>query len=257
MSDPREQNERFGGYGRSLQHFDRKQLLFQIHETMRERAYLQHGVEVRPGDVVFDVGANVGVAAVFFAAECQAGVVHSFEPVAPLYEYLRMNTEPYPACVAHPYGLSDLTQHATIAYYPTAAAMSSLYADPEADAELVRTCLVNRGATREEAERAVPEGYRARIIECDLRRTSDAIADLAEDQIDLLKIDVEKAELDVMHGISDACWGRVKQVAAEVHDDEGRLAQVTALLHDHGFDVVAEQGEVMRGTGLYMVFATR
>jgi 31-O-methyltransferase len=244
-------------YGRSLHHFDRKQLLFQIHETMRERAYLQHGVEVHPGDVVFDVGANVGVAAVFFAAECRAGVVHSFEPVEPLYEYLCMNTEPYPACVAHPYGLSDRSRQTTITYYPTAAAMSSLYADPDADAEFVRTCLVNRGATRAEAERAVPESYRPQTLQCELRNTSEVMTALGADQIDLLKIDVEKAELEVMLGISDAGWRGVKQVAAEVHDDAGRLAQVTSLLHDHGFTVVAEQGDDMRGTNLHMVFATR
>jgi FkbM family methyltransferase len=175
---------------------------------MRERAYLQHGVDVRGGDVVFDVGANVGVAAAFFAAECHAGVVHSFEPVAPLYEYLCVNTKPYPACVAHPYGLSDRTRRTAIAYYPTAAAMSSLYADPDADAELVRTCLVNRGATREEAERAVPESYRQEMLQCELRNTSEVIDEVGVEQIDLLKIDVEKAELDVMRGISDAGWPR-------------------------------------------------
>lgn len=246
-----------GSYGRSLQHFDRKQLLFQIHETIGERTYLQHGVEVHTGDVVFDVGANVGVAAVFFAAECHAGVVHCFEPVRPLYDYLRVNIEPYPACVAHHYGLSDRTRHTTITFYPTAAAMSGLYADPDADAELVRTSLMNRGATREQAERAVPESYRRDTLDCELRNTSEVFDELGVERIDLLKIDVEKAELDVMRGVSDAGWRRVKQVAAEVHDDDGRLAQVTSLLHDHGFDVVAEQEEVMRGTTVHMVFATR
>ena len=186
-----------------------------------------------------------------------AGVVHSFEPVAPLYEYLRKNTEPYPACVAHPYGLSDRAWRTTITYYPTAAAMSSLYADPDADAEFVRTCLMNRGRDAAEAERAVPESYPPQTLECELRNTSDVIAALGVEQIDLLKIDVEKAELEVMLGISDAGWRAVKQVAAEVHDDAGRLSQVTALLHDHGFAAVAEQGDDMRGTNVHMVFATR
>jgi FkbM family methyltransferase len=244
-------------YGRMLQHYDRKQLLFQVHETMRERTYLRHGVDVRPGDVVFDVGANVGVAAVFFAAECHAGLVHSFEPVEPLFELLLANTEPYEACVAHSYGLSDRTREATIGYYPTAAAMSGLYTDPDADAEFVRTCLMNRGATRDEAERAVSGSYQQVTLQCSLRRTSDVLSALEVDQIDLLKIDVEKAELEVLRGIADSDWPRIKQVAAEVHDDQGRLTEVTSLLRHHDFDVVAEQDAVMRGTNLCMVFGTR
>lgn len=247
----------FADYGRTLHHHDRKQLLFQIHETMGERAYLRHGVDVRPGDVVFDVGGNVGVAAVFFAAECDAGVVHSFEPVPPLYELLRVNTEPYPACVAHPYGLADHTSSATIGYYPTAAAMSGLYTDPDADAEFVRTCLMNRGKTREEAELAVSESYPRVMLQCELRTTSDVINALDVDRIDLMKIDVEKAELDVLRGIADADWPLIKQVVAEVHDEDGRLALVTSLLERQGFTVVAEQDEVMRGTNVGMVFGTR
>jgi FkbM family methyltransferase len=247
----------FAAYGRTLHHHDRKQLLFQIHETMGERAYLRHGVDLGAGDVVFDVGGNVGVAAVFFAAECQASVVHSFEPIGALYDLMRANTEKYEACVAHPYGLSDRTTRTMIGYYPTAAAMSGLYTDPEADAEFVRTCLMNRGATRDEAERAVSDGYQRVMVPCELRKTSEVIDALGIDQIDLLKIDVEKAELDVLRGIAEADWSRIKQVAAEVHDDEGRLALVTSLLVRHGFDVVAEQDDVMRGTNVSMVFGSR
>ena len=46
---------------------------------------------VREGDTVLDVGANVGVAAAFFAGGCGAGVVHSFEPVLPIFEVLERN----------------------------------------------------------------------------------------------------------------------------------------------------------------------
>ena len=51
----------------ALQHPDPQQLWFQITEIFGERTYLQHGVRVAEDDVVFDVGANAGVAAVFFA----------------------------------------------------------------------------------------------------------------------------------------------------------------------------------------------
>lgn len=87
---------------RLLEHPDPPQLWYQLGEIVESRIYLQEGVEVRPGDVVLDVGANIGDDAAFFAAECGAGVVHSFEPVQPVFEQLRQNLHHFPACVPHP-----------------------------------------------------------------------------------------------------------------------------------------------------------
>jgi hypothetical protein len=78
---------------RLLRHYDPPQLLFQLAEVVGERTYLKHGIDVHEGDIVLDVGANVGVAAAFFASDCKAGLVHSFEPMAPLFELLRENAE--------------------------------------------------------------------------------------------------------------------------------------------------------------------
>jgi hypothetical protein len=66
---------------RLLEHPDPPRLWYQLEEIVESRIYLQEGVEVRPGDVVLDIGANIRVAAAFFAAECRAGAVHCFEPV--------------------------------------------------------------------------------------------------------------------------------------------------------------------------------
>jgi len=35
-------------------------------EVFGARCYLQHGIELRDGDCVFDVGANIGMASIFF-----------------------------------------------------------------------------------------------------------------------------------------------------------------------------------------------
>ena len=224
---------------------------------MHERTYLRYGIEVRAGDVVLDVGANVGVAAVFFAAECNAGLVHSFEPIAPLYQLLRQNTAEYAACVAHLCGISDASRRAVIAYYPDSAAMSSLYANPIEDAALVRRCVLNSGASEEMASDAVEGRFEYIEMDCELRTLSEVSRELALDQIDLLKIDVERAELDVLRGIGDAQWPGIKQVVAEVHDEQGRLHEAAALLEQRGFHVTVTQDDVMRETSLHMIFARR
>ena len=61
-------------------------------EVFTQREYLQHGVVLRPGDTVFDVGANVGMFSVFAAEECGGDItVHAFEPIPQIHDVCRRN----------------------------------------------------------------------------------------------------------------------------------------------------------------------
>jgi 31-O-methyltransferase len=242
---------------RLLDHPDRSQLLFQMKEIIDDRTYLRHGIALEPGAVVLDVGANVGVAAVFFAGICQAGAVHCFEPVGPIYETLSRNIRSLANCAAYPYGLSRSSGSTTITYYPGAAAMSGLYADPHRDQELVRRCLLNSGLSTREAEAELAGRYQFMTLSCELRTLSQALVDERIDTVHLLKIDVERAELDVLDGISDDDWPRIEQVVLEVHDQASRATAITDRLRERGFNVVLDQEPVMAGTDVKMVFAHR
>ena len=243
--------------GRILYHHDPSQLLFQLGEIVGERTYLRHGVDVRAGDVVLDVGANVGVAAAFFAAECSAGLVHCFEPVTPIYSLLRQNLRSFPACVAHNYGLGSAAGRMPITYYPHADAMSSLYADPNEDRARVRTYLINSGRSPDEVDRQLDGRYDTITLSCELRVLSSVLREESLERVDLLKIDVEKAELDVLGGIRGDDWSRIKQVVAEVHDEHGRSTTIARMLSNHGFSVTTEQDPLWRGTAMRMLYATR
>jgi 31-O-methyltransferase len=241
---------------RELGHYDDTQLLFQIAEIARERTYLQHGVELKGGDTVLDVGANVGVAAAFFAIE-GAGVVHAFEPVAPIFELLRENVARFPACVAHNFGLGTRTATAQITFYRGANAMSGLYADPERDREFVRARMLAYGLTAARVEAEVRDRFVPEILSCELRTLSAVIGELGVDHVDLLKIDVERAELDVLHGLDPPDWDRIAQIVCELSDERGRLREVVDLLTENGFAVSSDQDQAMAGTPMKMVYATR
>src|SRR5580700_3089740 len=62
-------------------------------EVFGARCYLQHGIELRDGDCVFDVGANIGMASMFFCKEREAIRLFAFEPSPPAYECLKANLE--------------------------------------------------------------------------------------------------------------------------------------------------------------------
>jgi FkbM family methyltransferase len=240
-----------------LWHPDPAQLLFQIIEIAGEQTYLRHGVRVGPGDVVVDVGANVGVAAAFFGAICGAQGVHSLEPIPPIFEILRRNVARTPGCVAHPIGLGARDGRTEMTYYPRANAMSGAYADPERDRELVRAVLLARGTTPAEAERQLAGRYEAETLSCELRTASTFLREQRLDHVDLLKIDVERAELDVLAGIAAADWPQIRQVVIEVHDEHGRGALIADLLARRGFRTASEQEPAMRPTAIRMLYATR
>jgi FkbM family methyltransferase len=249
MSNP----EGFRSLG--LRHYDLSQLAPQIAEIVDRRIYLQHGVDVKEGDVVLDVGGNVGVAAAFFAHECGASTVHSFEPVAPLYELLRENLSRFPACSAHGYGLSSKAGIAQITFYPQVAVMSGLYADRDLDMTLLRRAMTNLGLSEKAAASRVA-GCLGLEMTCELRTLSEVRRELGIEQVDLLKIDVERAELDVLLGIGDRDWPSIRQIVAEVHEDAHATA-IEGMLLERGFNAAWEQDRALAGTPTRLVFATR
>jgi FkbM family methyltransferase len=249
--------ERMEALAQRLRHYDPSQLYFQVAEIAGEQTYLRHGVRVSEGDVVVDVGANVGVAAVFFASQCGAGLVHSFEPVSPVFELLRENVRDLPACVVHNQGLAAAPGRVPITFYPGAAAMSGLYADPKRDRALVRTALLNAGLSGDEAEEQLEGRYEAQTVMCELRTVSSFLREEGLDRVHLLKIDVERAELDVLAGIDDGDWPKIEQTAIEVHDEGGRATAIADALTGRGFRVTIEQDARMRGTSVRMLYATR
>jgi hypothetical protein len=73
----------------------------------------------------------------------------------------------------------------------------------------------------------------------------------------LLKIDVQKAELEVLLGIDSGDWPKIAQVAAEVHDIDGRVRAFVGLLESRGFQTTVHQDELYRGSNTFNVYATR
>lgn len=91
---------------------------------------------------------------------------------------------------------------------------------------------------------------------CDILTVSEIITSLSLKQIDLLKIDCERAEVGVLRGILPQHWGMVRQVAAEVHEEN--LEQFGAILKEAGFQkVVIEQTNDLIGSSIYMVYCCR
>ncbi len=237
--------------------------------------YFQHGIDVGPGAVVVDAGANIGLFGVRVLGRCGGdATVLAFEPVPPTFAALAGNASRYDASrfKAFQCGLGSRAGSIDLTYYPRSPAMSTAY--PEIYDE--DTDLLPRGVVG--SVRRAPEGMRwARLLpapicrliawhlrgraqrfRCELRTLSEVIREQGLSRIDLLKVDVEGEELEVLRGIDDAHWPLVRQAVVEVHDREGRLDEVRALLRRSGLDRQhVDQEDAFRGVPLYNVYAAR
>jgi FkbM family methyltransferase len=247
--------------GMTMFHRNRAETEFLFKEIFEGEGYLRHGLVIRDGDVVFDVGANVGAFTVFAGTQVAGARVYAFEPIPPVFDVLQANATLHAvggrvfAC-----GLGSANETVSFTYYPQNTVLSGRFADKQSETDVVKRYLANDAAAPTSGaalDELLSHNLRSEQYECAIRRLSDVVRDEGIDRIDLLKIDVEKAEWDVLSGIDEADWPKIQQVVIEVHDVDGRLSRVLDLLSRHGFESVAEEESMLAGTGLYAVYARR
>jgi len=166
-------------------------------------------------------------------------------------------------------GLSDREREESFTYYPRQTMMSgaSMYADTEYEKEVIKLAMRQAdGGEQElllqEADELLQRRFEEQTERCRLRRLSDVMREEGVERIDLLKVDVQRSELDVLLGVEEADWEKIGQVVMEVHDrpgsaDEGRLQEIARFLEARGFTVVTEQIEALQGTDRYSLYALR
>ncbi|WBB71834.1 amino acid adenylation domain-containing protein [Micromonospora sp. WMMD1128] len=248
-------------------------------EIFTQRVYLRDGIVLRPGATVLDVGANIGMFSLFVHQVCPDATIHAFEPVPAVVEALRRNVAEFgvPATV-HAHGLSREAGEVSFTYYPGYSMMSghAAYADPDAEIGVIKRYLANerdaaddagadadaRDVLLDRADELLAERFAGRELTVPVRSLSAVLDELAPTRVDLLKIDVQRAEADVLAGLDDRHWPLIAQVAMEVHDapgtaTAGRLAELVALLEARGFTVVTRQDDLLAGTDRHTLHAVR
>jgi amino acid adenylation domain-containing protein/FkbM family methyltransferase len=250
--------------GMTIAHLNKAETEFIYDEIFVKQAYLLHGITLRDGDCVFDVGANIGLFTLFVHQYCRQARVYAFEPIPAIFDRLRLNTALYGGQVELlQLGLGRETRQGTFTYYPHVSIVSGCFADIAAEREVIKAYL--RTQPQDGAQGAPPssttldemlaERLHQEQVTCQLRRLSEIMREHGVEQIDLLKIDVEKSELEVLGGIQNHDWPKIKQIVVEVHDIDDRVAQITALLTAHGYALTVEQDAALTGSGLYSIYA--
>jgi FkbM family methyltransferase len=244
---------------------NRHETTFLCREVFERSAYLRHGLSLPEGACVFDVGANIGIFSLQ-AHLCSPGArIFAFEPNPDAYRCLLANVRIFGLsgeflCV----GLGGNTGQAEFTAYDGFSLLSGFHADREADFAVIREYLRHLPSQTDAGETELLEDLLKNRLEA--RRTkrpvttiSDVIRQHAIDAIDFLKINVEKSEGKVLEGVRHEDWTKIRQVALEVHDVNGRLNDIVDLLERHGFSVTTEKDWSLPGAESvnYYVYASR
>ena len=248
----------------AILHLNRNETEYFYREIFQLQAYLKHGITLTDGACVFDVGANIGLFSLFASLTCAQPRVYAFEPNPALREIAAANAALYGVDArVFGCGLSRAVGEAEFTFFPGFSLLSGFYADPETEKGVVRRYIRNQqisvgfrsGASRKWRSSWMT-GSKLQKFTAALRPLSDIMAEQQIERIDLLKINVEKSELDVLEGIDESDWEKIWQVVLEV-DVAEHLDAILALLRRHGFDPVVEQDDLLIGTPLCYVYARR
>lgn len=247
--------------GRRIAHLNRSETDYLYQEIFIDRTYTPGSFPTLPTQpTIFDIGANIGLFTLFALDRWPDARVYAFEPVPEIFQVLRENLRPYPN--AHPIAtaLGAIAGTATTGYYPRYTMMSGLYTDPARDRAIAKQYLLNATSELPDADaiaNAADELLASRFdvitVDCAVETVSDAAERLGLDRVDLMKVDVERGELDVLAGIDEQLWPAIGNVVVETEDAE----QVENLLTAHGMRVALTQPPEYQATALRILHATR
>jgi FkbM family methyltransferase len=214
--------------GMVLHHGPGDDPIYLFREVFLDDCYLHDGFyRPEPGHTVLDVGANIGAFALMIESRARGAWVHCYEPGSGACATLRRNVEAN--------GLGELVTVYPIAVSDRNGTIELL----QADIPMHRSIFANDYAAggRETVETIpLPEAI-----------------DRAGGHVDLLKVDVEGAEIEIVDGMTPGDWARVDRAAIEYHDffRPGCHARVSEALRGAGFDRIETLAEPsMEGIGM-------
>jgi FkbM family methyltransferase len=195
-------------------------------EVLEDQVYSEVLASLPACRTIIDLGANIGLTSLYLAAHFPDAKLFSVEPNADTYDVLRSNLEPLIAD-----GRCRTLQGAVW------SAERSLVADVSQGADHFSAFATREPSPTDIGETAIAGYTMARII-----------AESGFSFIDLVKVDIEGAEVQLLEG--DRSWlDHVGAIAIEFHGDSRRVSGFDEIMAAHHFTI--------RDDGSHTVVATK
>lgn len=234
--------------GREIHCVNAYEVDFSVHEIFDD-SLLAHGIELPVDGVFFDVGANIGLFSLHLLDQCPSARIFAYEPMPESFAALERNLAGKAGVFAM--GLGAEPGEVEFDYFPGITALSSCHGPACADlvkgmreilcgssASLAVADLVDKtGASQQVA--ASPEFVEQLFVSRKVRAKIDTLSRQIRQHrlshIDLLKIDTEGAEKEVLAGLDDEDWGKIRQLFVEVHLGKAETDLMQRQIEARGF----------------------
>jgi FkbM family methyltransferase len=256
--------------GREIFHHAAAETKYVYQEIFEDHVYFRHGISLAGGESLFDIGANIGLFTIFVKEHFKGVKVYAFEPSPEIFRILQANAARYDADSVSVYncGMAARQGEAKFTFYPGYSIMSAFHANLDQDRETLRTGIRSQLLEKGMDAAEIQDRFLNTMVEnalgskrehlCQLRTVSDIIDEDGIQAIGLLKIDAEGSELDILAGVRDEHWGRVRQIVMEIHDPKGTACpQARKLLEGRGYICAFEQEKRLSGSGIVNCYARR
>jgi hypothetical protein len=257
-----------------------------LHEIFDKNPYVRHGIVLKDKDCIVDLGANMGLFSLWCTTQAKDLQIYACEPVPPLFRLATKNLQGIqnnhihvdPRGVGLEAGQRDFTffpkatacstmhetqtiQRMPELYSGTALGLGELWSIHKGAFFAALLCgpfypLVRPMAIRSVLRRALSAAQR---YPCEIVSLSDLIEEWNLSTIDLLKIDVQGAEVDILLGIQDQHWQCIRSIALEVNTFLGRSGEtdIEDMLRQRGYKVIRDESPEIAAPGTYFVYALR
>jgi FkbM family methyltransferase len=189
-----------GGIQLTLRDWEGSNVLAIVPKEILDDDYRLTAIDFRPGDVVIDVGANIGIVALYLAKKYPDIRIVAIEPVPTTFRHLQENIEAN--------GVRNIT------------ALNCAITTDSRDLQMIVNPGHSGGSTGHLRNLKQPGHYNLTVKS----RTLDSIFDeYVADRCRLLKIDCEGAEYEILS--SARCLDRVDHLGIEIHHNQFLASQ--------------------------------
>jgi FkbM family methyltransferase len=209
-------------------------------EIFKRGQYRRPGFELRADDMVIDIGANIGMFALWTEPQIPRGRLICIEPNPYALECLRLNIRQndlrnvivVPAAAGSQNGTTELICHPGWEALAHTSAVDAPWLFTKSSMGRLTRWLLQRGLRHAHQAAAVkpivvPQMQLARIMD------EHAVA-----RVNFLKIDCEGSEYEVLRSLDATHWARIERVVLEYHDfGRGRNhRELIEILRNNGFE---------------------
>jgi len=228
-------------------------------DIFEDDCYRRHGVTIKDGDCILDIGANTGLFVVFLNKLGVNARVFAFEPAPATFEVLSQNVALHNKLPVQIFnvGMGRTPGEAAFTYYPRFSNASTFYPDESPESALAarlyiitqiptlgfplrQLCVVAHAVLPMAMQHFILERIRRyhlkkEIVTCQLWNVSEFLRQHDIAQVDLLKLDAEQSEEEILAGVAAEDWPKIRQIVVEVHGGPEATRAIAEMLTQLGF----------------------